>query len=162
MLKPSITALMLKPSITALSTRVLAVAVRSRVSKLYLASMVSLLLTMVAGDALAAKGFCVNGIFFPHLKLPKAGKCKLLTGGYALAASAYGSASGRVCTDARDRVSTFDLTLVVTALEAPQSNTVFSEQIFVRKDTLTSLVMFENALDGSRGNFATSATVCEQ
>jgi hypothetical protein len=46
---------MLKPSITALSTRVLAVADRSRVSRLYLALMVSLLLTMVAGDALAAK-----------------------------------------------------------------------------------------------------------
>ena len=153
---------MLKPSTTDLSTRVPAVAVRSRVSRSYLALMVSLLLTMGAGDALAAKGFCVNAIFFPKLKLPNAGKCKLVTGGYSLAASAYGSASGTVCTDARDGVSTFDLTLVVTALQAPQSNTVFSEQIFVRKDTLASLVMFENALDGSRGNFATSATVCEQ
>jgi hypothetical protein len=153
---------MLKPSITTLSTRVLGVAVRPRVSRLYLALTVSLLLITVAGDALATKGFCVNGIFFPNVKLPKAGKCKLVTGGYALFASAYGSASGTVCTDARDGVSTFDLTLVVTALEAPQSNTVFSEQIFVRKDTLTSLVMFENALDGSRGNFTTSATLCEQ
>src|SRR5882757_2291004 len=75
---------MLKPSITALSTRVLADFVRSRVSRLYLVLMVSILLTMVAGDALAAKGFCVNGIFFPHLKLPQAGKCKLVTGGYSL------------------------------------------------------------------------------
>ena len=153
---------MLKPSTPAPSMRVLAVAVRSRVSRPYLALMVSLLLTMAAGDAFADKGFCVNGIFFPKLKLPNASKCKLVTGGYALAASAYGSASGRVCTDARDGVSAFDLTLVVTALGAPQSNTVFSEQIFVRKDTLTSLVMFENALDGSRGNFTTSATACEQ
>jgi hypothetical protein len=85
-----------------------------------------------------------------------------VTGGYALAASSYGSANGRVCTDARDGVSAFDLTLVVTAKGDPQSNTVFSEQIVVRKDTLTSLVMFEQAEDGSRGNFATNATFCEQ
>jgi hypothetical protein len=153
---------MLKPSITALSTGVLPNRARSRTCRLYLGLIVSLLLTMVAGDALAAKGFCVNGIFFPHLKLPQAGKCKLVTGGYRLFGSSYGSASGRLCTDARDGVSTFDLTLLLIALGSPQSNTVYSEQIFVRKDTLASLVMFENTLDGSRSSFTTSATFCEQ
>ena len=135
----------------------------SRVYKPWLVLMVALVLAVVPRSTQAAtNGFCVNDIFFPHLKLPKPGKCKLVTGSYGVGVTAQGFASGRVCTEPRDRVSVFDLTLVQIVQEDPQSSTAASEQIFVKKDTLTALVMYELALDGSRANFETSALYCQQ